>query len=91
MSMQPKDPEARKQFQQEQAARIGLFLSRLADDDSLLLAYLNDPVAALKDEMTNGNLILEDVALLLEGSYCRVSEVMSQGAQGFSWHMVWHF
>jgi hypothetical protein len=41
--------------------------------------------------MTNGNLILEDVALLLEGSYCRVSEVMSQGAQGFSWHMVWHF
>lgn len=89
MSMQP---SARKQFQIAQAARIGAFLVRLADPNSSppLLDYVSDPVPLLKIEMTNGDLWLEDVALLLEGSYARVSEVMSQGTQGVVWHVVWH-
>jgi len=88
MSTQP--PNGRKQFQIAQAARIGSFLARLASDDDFLLAYVKGPVPVLKDEMANGNLWLEDAALLLEGNYARVNEVMSQGTGGVVWHVVWH-
>jgi hypothetical protein len=88
MPIQPRS----SQFQKDQADRIGAFLTRLAANDSLILAYMSDPAAVLKDEVANDNLILQDVALLLEGSYSRVKEVMSQGSSaGIIWVVPpWH-
>jgi hypothetical protein len=85
-------PNARKQALIAQAGRIEPFLASLASDDALLLAYIKDPVAVLTVEVTAGNLWLEDAALLLEGSYERVADVMSQSSGGgVIWHVVWHF
>jgi hypothetical protein len=88
MPIQPRS----SQFQQEQADRIGAFLKRLAANDQLLLAYMSNPEVALRDEVANDNLILQDVALLLEGSYARVKEVMSHGSlAGIIWVVPpWH-
>ena len=81
-----------RDFQSEQAARIGRFLTRLAEDDALLLRYIKNRAAVL-GEVGDDELTLEDKALLLEGDYCRVSEVMRQGDESlrFIWINIWMF
>jgi hypothetical protein len=82
------DPHERKAFQAAQARRIGEFLKRLATDDALLLRYIKDQAAVLREEQEDERLIIEDVALLLEGDYSRVSEVMSKGEGEPQWWVV---
>ena len=90
MSLEPFEQDELKDFQREQAVRVRTFLTRLAEDDDLLLAYVNDRVAVLRgwsdDEIP---LTSEDVALLLDGNYSRVYEVMSQGSKPTRWVVVW--
>ena len=88
----PINPNVRQQQQQDQAARLEPFLGRLAADDDVLLDYLNRREDFLRDEVKAGNLWVEDAALLLEGSYSRVREVMSHCSQGIVWvSRPWHF
>lgn len=78
-----------RDYQIEQAGRIREFLKRLATDDGLLLAFINDRVRVLKDEVEDERLTSEDVALLLDSDYSRIYEVMSQGSQPLRWIIVW--
>ena len=89
MSLEPFEPDELKDFQAQQAARVRDFLKRLATDDGLLLAYINDRVAVLRRETESGQLGSEDVALLLSDEYSRVYEVMSQGSQPVRWIIIW--
>ena len=88
MSLEPFEQDELKDFQKEQAARIRAFLTRLAEEDDLLLAYINDRVAVLR-ELEDAELTSEDVALLLDSNYSRVYEVMSQGSKPLRWVVIW--
>ena len=88
MSLEPIEPGELKDFQTEQARRIRAFLERLAKEDDLLLAYINDRVAVLR-EIGDDELTTEDVALLLDSDYSRVYEVMSQGSAPQRWIIIW--
>lgn len=88
MSLEPFEQDELKDFQREQAARIRAFLGRLADEDDLLRAYINDRVAVLR-EVGNDELRSEDIALLLDSDYSRVYEVMSQGSKPVRWIIIW--
>jgi ABC-type dipeptide/oligopeptide/nickel transport system ATPase subunit len=88
-SLEPFKPGELEAFQKEQAARIRGFLTRLATRDKLLLRYINDRVAVLREEVETERLTSEDVALLLDSDYTRVYEVMSQGSQPLRWIIVW--
>jgi hypothetical protein len=72
-----------------QAERIRVFLSRLDTEDDLLRRYFKDRVTVLREEVEAGNLSREDAALLLDGNYARVSDVMSQGSQARRWLIIW--
>lgn len=88
--LDPIEPSDVKEYQAQQAARIRAFLKRLATDDDLLLRYINDRVSVLAEEAEGDDgLTNEDVALLLDGDYSRVSEVMSQGSEAVRWINVW--
>ena len=87
--LEPIEPGELKDFQVKQAGRIREFLARLGTDDRLVLAFVNDRVAVLRDEVEDGRLTSEDVALLLDSDYSRVYEVMSQGSQPLRWIIVW--
>jgi hypothetical protein len=88
--LDPIEPSDLNEYQTQQAARIRTFLKRLATDDDLLLRYINDRVAVLADEAKDEEgLTNEDVALLLDGDYSRISEVMSQGSEPLRWINVW--
>lgn len=82
-------PGELKDFQIEQARRIREFLGRLAMEDGLLIAYVNDRVSVLRDEVEDGRLTGEDVALLLDTDYSRVYAVMSQGSEPMRWLIIW--
>jgi hypothetical protein len=83
------EPIEIKDFQAAQAGRIRAFLQRLGTDDDLLLYYVKDRVDVLRKEVEAGQLINEDVALLLSSDYYHVSEVMSQGSAAAHWIVVW--
>lgn len=87
--LEPISPGELKDFQLAQAGRIREFLKRLASDDGLVLAFVNNRVAVLRDEVEDGRLASEDVALLLDSDYSRVYEVMSQGSQPMRWIIIW--
>jgi hypothetical protein len=78
-----------KDFRAAQAGRIRDFLSRLDTDDDLLRRYFKDRVSVLRAEVESGALTREDMALLLDGNYSRVSDVMSQGSQARRWLIIW--
>jgi hypothetical protein len=78
------DPDEMK----AQADRIRDFLKRLAKDDVLLLRYVKDRDAVLREEEKAGRLTTEDVALLREGSYSQVAEVMSKSEGEPQWWIV---
>ena len=78
-----------KDFQRAQAERIREFLTRLDTEDDLLRRYFKDRVTVLRDEVEDGRLVSEDVALLLDSDYSHISEVMSQGSQARRWLVVW--
>jgi hypothetical protein len=86
---EPLEPEDVLEFQQEQAARIRKFLSGLARDDELLLAYFRNRVEVLQEAAREGPLEAEDVALLLESNHSRVSEVMQKGSAAVRWICIW--
>jgi hypothetical protein len=88
-SLEPFEPGELEDFQKEQAGRIRGFLKRLATRDKLLLRYINDRVAVLREEVEKGRLTSEDVALLLDSDYTRVYEVMSQGSEPLRWIIIW--
>lgn len=87
--IQPDDFDELDDFQAAQAARIRLFLGRLAEDDDLLGAYFKDRGAVLRGELEGERLIGEDVGLLLSDDYSRVYEVMSKGSAPKRWLVVW--
>jgi hypothetical protein len=78
-----------KDFRAAQAARIRDFLNRLDTEDDLLRRYFKDRVTVLREEVEAGNLLREDMALLLDGNYSRVSDVMSQGSPARRWLIIW--
>ena len=88
MSLDPIQPDELQDFQTEQARRIRAFLERLAKEDDLLVRYINDRVAVLR-EVQDDELTTEDVALLLDSDYSRVYEVMSQGSTPQRWIIIW--
>jgi hypothetical protein len=87
--IQPDDFDELDDFQAAQAARIRVFLGRLAEEDDLLRAYFKDRGAVLQGEMEAGRLIGEDKALLLSDDYSRVYEVMSKGSKPQRWLITW--
>jgi hypothetical protein len=87
--IQPDDFDELSEFQEKQAARIRIFLGRLAEEDDLLRAYFKDRVAVLQGEVQGERLIGEDVALLLSDDYSRVYEVMSKGSKPQRWLVIW--
>ena len=89
MSLDPFSHAELIDFQKDQAGRIRDFLTRLANDPTLLRDYINDRVAVLRKEQDAGNLTSEDVALLLDSDYHRVYEVMSKGSAPQRWVVVW--
>jgi len=88
VSLDPIQPDELQDFQTEQARRIRAFLERLAKEDDLLVRYINDRVAVLR-EVQDDELTTEDVALLLDSDYSRVYEVMSQGSTPQRWIIIW--
>jgi hypothetical protein len=86
---QPDDFDELDDFQAAQAARIRVFLGRLADEDDLLRAYIKDRGDVLRGEVEGGRLIGEDLALLLSDDYSRVYEVMSKGSKARRWLITW--
>lgn len=93
--LDPIEPSDLKEYQTRQATRIRTFLKRLATDKDLLIRYIDNRVAVLQEELKNkelkraDRLTHEDVALLLDGDYSRISEVMSQGSEPVRWINIW--
>jgi hypothetical protein len=69
----------------EQAEAIRNFLLRLADEPDLLVEYVRNRVAVLRDS----GLSEESQALLLENNFTRVNEVMKQASTPVRWLCIW--
>ena len=69
----------------EQAEAIRNFLLGLADDPDLLVEYIRNRVAVLRDS----GLSEEAQALLMESNYTRVHQVMKQSSTPARWVCIW--
>ena len=73
----------------EEAAAIRRFLEELALHPELLVEYVRNRVAFLRDNAEKFGLIDEAQALLLGDNYTRVHEVMKQASQPVRWVVIW--
>jgi hypothetical protein len=69
----------------EQAEAIRNFLLGLADDPDLLVEYVRNRVAVLRES----GLSDEAQTLLLEDNYTRVHQVMKQSSTPARWLVIW--
>lgn len=89
MPLKPIKPANLKAYQKAQAVRIRKFLARLANNDALLIAYIDDRTTVLEAEVKAKRLTTKDVALLLDSDSTGIYEVMSQGSAPQRWIIVW--
>jgi hypothetical protein len=73
----------------EQAMAIRTFLEELANQPELLVEYVDNRVAFLRNRAEQFDLNDEAQALLLGDNFARVHEVMKQASQPVRWLVIW--